>query len=73
MGGEYQQHVCGFQRWQYSVLRIVGLGAADIDFTYSKREEDGKKVAICEIWCEDQRGDITAKGMATVELPSRGK
>jgi hypothetical protein len=36
-----------------------------------KREEDGKKVVICEIWCEDQRGDITAKGMATVELPTK--
>ncbi len=36
-----------------------------------KREEDGRKVVVCEIWCEDQRGDITAKGMATAELPSR--
>ena len=34
-----------------------------------KREEDGRKVVVCEIWCEDQRGDITAKGIATVELP----
>lgn len=38
-----------------------------------KRVEDGRKVAILEIWCEDQRGDITAKGMATVELPSKSK
>lgn len=36
-----------------------------------KREEDGHKIAVCEIWCEDQRGDITAKGIAKVELPSK--
>jgi len=36
-----------------------------------KREEDGHKIVVCEIWCEDQRGDITAKGIAKVELPSK--
>jgi len=36
-----------------------------------KCEEEGSKFAVCEIWCEDQRGDITAKGVAKVELPSK--
>jgi len=36
-----------------------------------KLAEGDRHLVRCEIWCEDQRGDITAKGMATVELPSK--
>jgi hypothetical protein len=25
----------------------------------------------CEIWAQDQRGDVTAKGTALVQLPSK--
>ena len=36
-----------------------------------KREVEGRKLVDCEIWAENQRGEITAPGAATVELPSR--
>ncbi|MBI3967007.1 MAG: MaoC family dehydratase N-terminal domain-containing protein [Chloroflexi bacterium] len=38
----------------------------------NKRVEDGEHVVDLELWCENQRGEITAPGSATVVLPSRG-
>ena len=37
-----------------------------------KWKDGGRHLVRCEIWAEDQRGDVTAKGTATIELPSRG-
>ncbi len=36
-----------------------------------KLQEDDRHLVRLEIWAEDQRGDVTAKGVATVELPSK--
>ena len=36
-----------------------------------KSVQDGKFLADLELWCENQRGEITAKGSATVALVSR--
>jgi acyl dehydratase len=36
-----------------------------------KWQEGARHLVKCEIWAEDQRGDITVKGTATVELPSK--
>lgn len=36
-----------------------------------KSKEGDRHLVRCEIWAEDQRGDVTAKGYATVELPSK--
>jgi acyl dehydratase len=36
-----------------------------------KWQEDGRNLVKCEIWAQDQRGDVTAKGHATVELPGK--
>ena len=36
-----------------------------------KSQEDDRHLVRLEIWAEDQRGDVTAKGVATVELPSK--
>ncbi len=39
----------------------------------AEKWQDGERHLVrCEIWAEDQRGDVTAKGTATVELPSNG-
>ncbi len=37
----------------------------------AKRELDGRYLVDCEIWAENQRGEVTAPGSATVELPHR--
>ncbi len=37
----------------------------------AKWQENGRNLVKCEIWAEDQRGDVTARGTATVELPSQ--
>jgi len=38
----------------------------------AEKWQDGERHLVkCEIWAEDQRGEVTAKGTATVELPSR--
>jgi hypothetical protein len=37
-----------------------------------KWKDGGRHLVGCEIWAEDQRGDVTAKGTATIELPPRG-
>ena len=40
--------------------------------TVTKKWQDkGRNLVQCDIWAEDQRGDITAKGTATMELPSK--
>jgi hypothetical protein len=36
-----------------------------------KGEEEGEPVVYCEIWCENQLGQKTATGEATVILPSK--
>lgn len=36
-----------------------------------KTIEDGKPLVKCEVWCENQKGEITAPGTATVVLPSK--
>ena len=36
-----------------------------------KREEDGKGVVVCQVWAENQRGEHTTTGDATIELPLR--
>lgn len=36
-----------------------------------KRQEDGHNIVEIEIWCEDQRGRVTANGTAEAALPSR--
>ncbi len=33
--------------------------------------DDGRGLIDLAVWAEDQRGERTAKGMATVELPTR--
>src|SRR5581483_1144772 len=35
--------------------------------------QNGEHLADCEIWEENQRGDVCAPGTATVALPSRGE
>jgi len=35
-----------------------------------KRQEGGQALVDVEIWCESQRGQITARGVATVALPT---
>ena len=37
-----------------------------------KRIENGEHLVDCEIWVENQAGLVTAPGLATVALPSRG-
>ena len=36
-----------------------------------KRQEGGESLVDLEVWCESQRGAVTAEGTATVSLPSR--
>jgi acyl dehydratase len=38
-----------------------------------KRIENGEHLVDCEIWVENQAGLVTAPGLATVALPSKGK
>ena len=38
-----------------------------------KRVEDGKHLAECELWADDQRGRRTTTGWALVELTSRAR
>ncbi len=33
--------------------------------------ENGEHLVDAEVWCENQRGKITAPGKATIRLPSR--
>lgn len=35
--------------------------------------ENGEHLVDCEVWAENQRGEITAPGIATIALTSRGK
>jgi hypothetical protein len=35
-----------------------------------KRVEDGKGIVACEIWAENQNGELSVRGAAEVELPS---
>jgi hypothetical protein len=37
----------------------------------AKREENGEKLVDLEIWAENQRGEQTTKGTATIRLPSK--
>ena len=37
----------------------------------NKHIEDGEHLVDIELWCENQRGEVTAPGEATVVLPSR--
>jgi acyl dehydratase len=37
-----------------------------------KSRQEGRPTVELELWVEDQRGDLTTKGTAAVELPSRG-
>ena len=37
----------------------------------AKQIEDGESQVICDIWAENQRGEVTAPGQAIVLLPSR--
>ena len=37
-----------------------------------KHRQDGRHLADLEVWCENQRGQQTAHGRATVDLPSQG-
>ncbi len=37
----------------------------------AKRQEDGESLVDLEIWGENQRGEQTTKGSATLRLPSR--
>src|SRR5512136_1553257 len=36
-----------------------------------KCEQDGARLADCELWVENGKGEATTSGKATVELPSR--
>jgi len=38
----------------------------------AKYIKDGEHIVECSIWCENQRGEVTAQGTAVVSLPSRG-
>lgn len=38
----------------------------------AKRAEDGQHLVDCEVWTENEKGEKTAPGTATVALPSRG-
>ncbi len=38
----------------------------------AKSQEGNESLVNCEVWCENQRGWVTAKGTAVVSLPSRG-
>ncbi len=38
-----------------------------------KYVKDGESIVECEIWAENQRGDVTLPGSATVVLPTRGQ
>lgn len=54
---------------QYRKFNYLG------DVTWSKgkvtekRREGGKQLVRLEVWCENHRGEMTAKGVAEVELP----
>ena len=37
-----------------------------------KEVVDGRSAVMLDVWCENQRGDVTTKGSATVLLPSSG-
>lgn len=39
--------------------------------TAKRRDDDGRGLIDLDVWAEDQRGETTAKGVATVELPTR--
>ncbi|MBI3969050.1 MAG: hypothetical protein HY329_25705 [Chloroflexi bacterium] len=54
-------------------LNVVG------DTTYCKGKvarkwiENGEHLVSCELWCENQRGEVTAPGYAVAVLPSRSE
>jgi hypothetical protein len=64
----------GFLRRLYVEVRRFNLMG---DTTWCKGRvtkkyvKDGEHLVGCEIWAEDQRGEVTAPGEATVILPSR--
>jgi hypothetical protein len=36
-----------------------------------KRQQDGRNEVYLDVWCENQRGEITSPGQAVVLLPTR--
>jgi acyl dehydratase len=64
----------GFLR-RYSVRIKLPVIFGDTTYTHGrvtgKREEGGRALVDLEVWAENQLGDRTATGTATVELPRR--
>ena len=64
----------GFLKKMYVELRLFNVVG---DTTWcrgkvsAKREENGERLVDLEIWGENQRGEVTTKGTATVRLPSK--
>ena len=64
----------GFVRKMYVELgrfNVVGDTTWCLGRVSAKREEEGEKLVDLEIWGENQRGEITTKGTATIRLPSK--
>ena len=65
----------GFLRDLYVEVRrhnIAGDLTHCLGVVTGKRAESGRHLVDCDIRAENQRGEVTAKGRATVELPTRG-
>lgn len=64
----------GFLR-RYSVRLKLPVIFGDTTYTKGrvtgKRIEDGRALVSCEVWAENQLGQVTAKGTAEIELPRR--
>ena len=64
----------GFVKKMYVELRrfnVVGDTTWCKGKVTAKRQEDGENLVDLEIWGENQRGEQTTKGTATLRLPSR--
>ncbi|MEE2881090.1 MAG: acyl dehydratase, partial [Chloroflexota bacterium] len=64
----------GFVKKMYVELRrfnVVGDTTWCKGKVVGKRVEDGEKLVDLEIWGENQRGEQTTKGTATIKLPSK--
>ena len=64
----------GFLKKMYLELRrfnVVGDTTWCRGKVTGKREDDGEKLVDLDIWGENQRQEVTAKGTATIRLPSR--
>jgi len=64
----------GFVKKMYVELRrfnVVGDTTWCKGKVLAKREEGGEKLVDLEIWGENQRQEITTKGIATIRLPSK--